>query len=657
VQQETKTFATITIQNYFRMYAKLAGMTGTAETEAEEFSKIYKLEVVRIPTHQPMIRQDFGDQIFKNEESKFKALVKEVEEVHKQGRPVLIGTVAIENSEKLSRMLNQHGIKHDVLNAKQHEREANKIALAGELGAVTIATNMAGRGVDIILGGDPWGYEPYYDILHKILKKEEIDAARQLIGENIKERPFPANIESTIKNLQLVESNLRQKRRESVINSVYIENDEIEKIRNEQRNSYKELAKQFEHWDKEISEKLARELSTAIKNNNEEKGKKLKQEIEKFASLPNSNDSYEQIEIILEKHDADLKNWQSNHNKVVELGGLYVLGSERHEARRIDNQLRGRAGRQGDPGSSRFYVGLDDELMRRFGGERIQGIMNWAGMDENTPIENKLISSSIVNAQTKVEGYNFDIRKHLVDYDDVINKQREIIYGERHKILSGADLRSNILDMVKAVIEVETDKFLKVPGGEEPDFAALIGAIKNIFPVPPEINPEALSQMRTEEVVDKFVQTADELYAKKEDEVGPANMRTLERLVMLRVIDTLWVEHLTAVDYLRQGIGLEAAGQQDPLVAYKRRSSIMFEELRDAIRDDVAHLIYRVSIVKPGAPGQAAPAPSSPMTKIVGKPGEKKPSLQPGHEPGRNEACPCGSGKKYKRCHGANEPS
>jgi preprotein translocase subunit SecA len=350
--------------------------------------------------------------------------------------------------------------------------------------------------------------------------------------------------------------------------------------------------------------------------------------------------------------------WQASHDKVVSLGGLHVLGSERHEARRIDNQLRGRAGRQGDPGSSRFYVGLDDELMRRFGGERIQGIMNWAGMDENTPIENRLISRSIENAQTKVEGFNFDIRKHLVDYDDVINKQREIIYGERHKILSGADLRSNILDMVKAVIEVETDKFLKVPGGEEPDFAALIGAIKNIFPaVPPEITPEALSQMRTEEVVDKFVQTADELYAKKEEEVGPANMRTLERLVMLRVIDTLWVEHLTAVDYLRQGIGLEAAGQQDPLVAYKRRSSIMFEELRDAIRDDVAHLIYRVSIVKPGAPGQAAPAPSSPMTKIVGKPGEKKPSLQPGHKVGRNEACPCGSGKKYKRCHGANEPS
>jgi len=654
VQQETKTFATITIQNYFRMYAKLSGMTGTAVTEAEEFSKIYKLEVVIIPTNKPLVRKDLGEQIFKDEKAKFKALVNEVEEVHKQGRPVLIGTVAIENSEILDDMLNRRGINHNVLNAKKHEKEANTISQAGGLGAVTIATNMAGRGVDIILGGDPWAYEPSDDILD-ILGKQEIDSARKLLGKDITKEVYPTEISATINTLHRVEDSLRQKRRESVLNSIYIENDEIKNIRNEQVSIYEKLVEGFKDWKKNIISELKRAADIASKSNNQEKVRTLNTAIEKL-SKP-SDDYFAQIETILTKHDLDLKNWQSNHDKVVAMGGLHVLGSERHEARRIDNQLSGRAGRQGDPGSSRFYVGLDDELMRRFGGERIQGIMNWAGMDENTPIENKLISRSIENAQIKVEGYNFDIRKHLVDYDDVINKQREIIYGERHKILSGADLRSNILDMVKAVIEVETDKFLKVPGGEEPDFAALIGAIKNIFPVPPEITPEALSQMRTEEVVDKFVQTANELYAKKEEEVGPANMRTLERLVMLRVIDTLWVEHLTAVDYLRQGIGLEAAGQQDPLVAYKRRSSIMFEELRDAIRDDVAHLIYRVSIVKPGAPGQAAPAPSSPMTKIVGKPGEKKPSLQPGHKVGRNDPCPCGSGKKYKRCHGANEPS
>jgi preprotein translocase subunit SecA len=508
VQQETKTYATITIQNYFRMYSKLSGMTGTAVTEAEEFSKIYKLEVVVIPTNKPLGREDFGDLIFKNEESKFKALVKEVEQVSKEGRPVLIGTVAIENSEILDEMLNRRGVKHSVLNAKKHEQEAQIISDAGKPGAVTVATNMAGRGVDIILGGKP----------------------------------------------------------------------------------------------------------------------------------PEDGD---------EKAMAE---WKVRHAKVVELGGLHVLGSERHEARRIDNQLRGRAGRQGDPGSSRFYVGLDDELMRRFGGERIQTIMNWAGMDENTPIENKLISRSIENAQTKVEGYNFDIRKHLVDYDDVINKQREVIYGERHKILAGADLRSNILDMVKSVLELLTDRYLKVSGGEEPDFTGLIGAVKNIFTLPPEITTEALAQMPVDQVLDRLTQLAEELYSMKEDEVGPATMRTLERLVMLRVIDTLWVDHLTAADNMRQGIGLEAMAQQDPLVAYKRRSSMMFDELLEGIRNDVAHLIFHVSIVKPGAPGQATPAPASPMTKIMGKPGENKSSL-PG-KPGRNEPCPCGSGKKYKHCCG-----
>jgi preprotein translocase subunit SecA len=518
VQQETKTFATITIQSYFRMYAKLAGMTSTAVTEAEEFSKIYKLDVVVIPNNKPFIRQDFGDRIFKNEESKFNALVNEVEEVHKQGRPVLIGTVAIENSEILDNMLNRRGIKHNVLNAKKHEQEAQFIAEAGIPGAVTVASNMAGRGVDIILGGKP----------------------------------------------------------------------------------------------------------------------------------PENGDEKAQDE------------WQIRHDKVVALGGLHVLGSERHQARRIDNQLRGLAGCQGDPGSSRFYVALDDELMRRFGTERIQSIMNWAAIDENAPIENRLIARSIENAQTKVEGYNFDIRKHLVDYDDVINKQREIIYGERRKILSGSDLRSNILDMVEAVIELETDKFLKVPSAHTPNLYGLIVAINNMFAVPPEITPDALWRKGKDEVVGKFVQISEERYSKKEEEVEPANMRTLERLVMLRVIDTLWVEHLNAIDYIRQGIGLQgvklqgalAMAQQDPLVAYKRQASIMFDELRDAIRDDVAHMIYRVSIVRPGTPGQAVPPSRLTTDQIVGKSGENKPLIQPGQMVGHNEPCPCGSGKKYKHCCG-----
>ncbi|MCL2707065.1 MAG: preprotein translocase subunit SecA [Dehalococcoidia bacterium] len=512
VQQETKTFATITIQNYFRMYAKIAGMTGTAVTEAEEFAKIYKLEVVVIPTNKSLAREDHGDYIYKNTDSKFKALVKEVEEIYKQGRPVLIGTVAIENSEIISDLLTRRGVRHNVLNAKKHEQEALIISEAGKPKAVTVATNMAGRGVDIILGG----------------------------------------------------------------------------------------------------------------------------------KHPDSDDAKAQAE------------WQARHDQVVELGGLHVLGSERHESRRIDNQLRGRAGRQGDPGSSRFYVSLDDDLMRRFGGNRIQGIMNWAGMDENTPIENRLISRSIENAQTKVEGFNFDIRKHLVEYDDVINKQREIIYSERRKILEGANLRINILDMVKDVIETETDKALSAHRDEEPDCAALINAMKNIFPVPDEITAEVLQQMRPDDVKDTLIQTAEEIYSQKEAEVGAAQMRTLEQLIMLRIIDTLWVEHLTAIDYIRQGIGLQSMAQQDPLVAYKRQSSVMFAELREAIRNDLARTIFRVSVVRPGAPSQAAPAdqPASPMTKIIGKPSNKKSSLPLGQKPGRNDPCPCGSGKKYKHCHG-----
>ncbi|MCL2679562.1 MAG: preprotein translocase subunit SecA [Dehalococcoidia bacterium] len=527
VQQETKTFATITIQNYFRMYSKLAGMTGTAETEAEEFAKIYKLEVVRIPTHRPMMRRDHGDLIYKDGQTKFKALVKDVEEVQKQGRPVLIGTVAIENSEILSDMLNRRGVKHNVLNAKKHEHEAIIIAGAGEPGAVTVATNMAGRGVDILLGGKP--------------------------PEGGDERAMAA--------------------------------------------------------------------------------------------------------------------WQVRHDKVVELGGLYVLGSERHESRRIDNQLRGRAGRQGDPGDSRFYVALDDDLMRRFGGGRIAGVMEWAGMDENTPIENRMISRSIENSQTKVEGYNFDIRKHLVDYDDVLNKQREVIYSERRKILEGADLRSNILDMIHSLIEEECGKYLHVRG-EEPDYAALIKAVSAIFAMPDDLTAESLARMKNDDIIAAFDRLADELYAAKEDEVGMDVMRTLERLVMLRVIDTLWVSHLTAVDYIRQGVGLQAMAQQDPLVAYKRQASGMFEELRAAIREDVAHMIYKVKVVKQGPappPGAAsgtspisgtaqAPLPSSPMTQIMGKPGVRQPPPGPArNKPGRNEPCPCGSGKKYKHCCGKHD--
>ncbi len=504
IQQESRTFATITIQNYFRMYDKIAGMTGTAVTEAEEFHKIYKLEVVVIPTNRPMIRQDHADWIYKDEESKFRAVVNEIEREHKQERPVLIGTVSIDKSERLSHLLKMRGIKHQVLNAKEHTREANIIAQAGEPGAVTVATNMAGRGVDIVLGG-----------------KEPEN------GDN-------------------------------------------------------------QQW----------------------------------------------------------RQWQHMHDKVIELGGLHVIGTERHESRRIDNQLRGRAGRQGDPGSSRFYVSLGDDIIRRFGGDRIRGVMDWAGFDENTPIENRLVNRTIEGAQTRVEGYHFDMRKHIVEYDDVINKQREVIYGERRKIISGAGLKLNILSMVSDEIKNSVAAHLS-NDEDENAIDSLLTDINTIFPLPPEMNTQTLLYMKPGEVADKLIEYAVALYDEREKEIEPDKMRLLERVLMLRIIDSLWVEHLTAIDYIRQGIGLQAVAQQNPLVAYKRKSHEMFQELTAAIQHNVVHTIYRMGIRK-GAP-PIHPTTTASITSI--EEGEKTPKAV-SKKVGRNEPCPCRSGKKFKKCCG-----
>ncbi len=491
VQRESVTLATITFQNYFRLYQKLAGMTGTAATEAEEFAKIYKLEVVAIPTNREMIREDYPDQIFSTEEVKFKAVCNEVEEFHKEQRPVLIGTASIETSERLSDMLMRRGIKHEVLNAKLHEKEAYIIAQAGKPGVVTVATNMAGRGVDIILGGNP------------------------------EERP--------------------------------------------------------------------------------------KEE------------------------------WQPDHDKVMALGGLHVIGTERHEARRIDNQLRGRAGRQGDPGSSRFYVSMEDDIVKRFGGDKVKGLMEWGGMgEEDRPLELSMFNKVIENAQVKVEGYHFEVRKHLVDYDDVVNKHREVIYGERKRILSGADLKANIQSLIREeireLVSVHLDK-------EQSDVAGLLEDMKRIMPaLPPDMTPQALASVRPEEIESKLVKSAESLYDIKEKELGEENMRLLERLVMLRVLDSLWTEHLTMIDHMRQGIGLQAVGHSDPLVAYKKEGHALFQSLTANIRHDLVHLIYNANIVKkePSQQTAASKRHAAPVNK----------------ETGRNDPCPCGSGKKYKKCCG-----
>ena len=504
VQQESRTYATITIQNYFRMYQKLAGMTGTAATEAEEFYKIYKLEVVSIPTHKPMIREDLSDQIYKSEEGKYRAVVREVKRLHQQGSPVLLGTVSIKNSEYLGDLMKKQGIPYKVLNAKYHEKEAGIIARAGEPGAVTVATNMAGRGVDIVLGGSPDGQSE--------------------------------------------------------------------------------------------------------------------------------------------------KEWQEKYDKVLELGGLHIIGTERHEARRIDNQLRGRAGRQGDPGRSRFYVSLGDDIMRRFGGDRIKGLMEWAGMGEDTPIENALITKAITDVQKRVEGYHFDMRKHLVEYDDVINKHREVIYAERRKILEGIDLKENILSMVKDELRAIVTAYIADEHGINWDMNGLVMAVSAVYPPSSSLSADAFSQLSPRQIEAKIIEYAENLYEEREQEVGTDNTRVIERLVMLRTIDTLWVDHLTVMENMRQAIGLQAIGQRDPLIVYKREGHRLFQNLMANIQHDLVRTIYRVSVKRESPQPEA-----SPMAKVasghVGGSGKQKVGVG-GKKIGRNEPCPCGSGKKYKHCCG-----
>jgi preprotein translocase subunit SecA len=527
IERENQTLATITLQNYFRMYEKLAGMTGTADTEAAEFDKIYKLDVVVIPTNRQMVRKDESDLVYRTLEGKFDAVVEEIEEAKATGQPVLVGTVSIENSEYLADKLKRKGIDHQVLNAKFHEKEAMIVAEAGRFGAVTIATNMAGRGTDIILGGKPEGRE------------------------------------------------------------------------------------------------------TA--------------------------------------------EWQSEHDKVVEAGGLHIIGTERHESRRIDNQLRGRSGRQGDPGSSRFYVSFQDDLMRRFAPEWLPNMLAKLGMDEDVPIESGWVTKALENAQTKVEGHNFDIRKNVVEYDDVMNMHRDVIYKERDKVLDGAGLRDNVLGMIEEEIRELIDAHCPDRHEEAWDLEGLLHEMSTIFPVPRSITEERLGNMHQDEISDLFLQEGESVYEGREAEMGEEAMRTVERLLMLQTIDRLWVEHLTAMDEMRQGIGLQAYGQQDPLVAYKREAHDMWTQLLENIRHTIVHGIYHVGLAnQPPAPrpvqtvtnvgegaedGAAAPSPRPrgvPLNLRENRPDQAAvPGVKAnGRKVGRNDPCPCGSGKKYKRCHG-----
>ncbi len=548
IQNEQRTLATVTFQNYFRMYDKLSGMTGTAETEAEELAKIYDLEVVVIPTNKPMVRGDYADLVYSTQKGKWNAVIEEIVEEHEKGRPILVGTVSVEISEMLGEMLKRRGIRHNVLNAKFHEREAEIVAQAGRSGAVTIATNMAGRGTDILLGGNPEMLAA--DILHKQ-------------GTSV--------LEATPAQLAAAQA-------------------EAERVCAEDR------------------------------------------------------------------------------DKVIAAGGLHIVGTERHEARRIDNQLRGRAGRQGDPGSSRFYLSLEDDLMRRFASDRVKSIMQRLGFDDETALESGMVSRTIEGAQTRVEGYNFDTRKHVVEYDDVINRQRETIYHERERILRSDDLSATIQEMladeVAALVATHTADEYATEWNRE-------GLQQQLLTMVPTLDPASLSAIGelndTERMAGQLTDAVADAYDAKRAELGPEGAAILERLVLLRVIDSLWVEHLTAVDDMRRGIGLRAYSQRDPLNEFKVEAYRMFDELKATIRHDVTHTIFRVTVTREAQPQQAMPRnvtegraalpgtgeePAQTSTSS-GTSGNGTAPAKAGPKVGRNDPCWCGSGKKYKRCHGA----
>ena len=549
IADESKTLATITFQNYFRMYDKLSGMTGTAMTEEDEFQEIYKLDVIAIPTNKPMVRKDHNDVIYKNENAKFRAVVEDIKESNKKGQPVLVGTVSVDKSEKLSKILQKEGIRHQVLNAKYHEKEAAIVAQAGKYGAVTISTNMAGRGTDIMLGGNS-----------EFLAKEEMR---------------------------------KNKYSEEMI----------------------EAANSFNETDDEDILKARKEF------------KRLK-----------------------EKFDEEI---EEERTKVIDAGGLKIIGTERHESRRIDNQLRGRSGRQGDVGESRFYIALDDDLMKIFGGDMITKVYDTLGADENMPIQHKFLSKTVENAQKKVEGKNFSIRKNVLQYDDVMNQQRELIYAQRREVLDGKDLKESILKMVSGVAQDVVNMYANVPEGENVDTEGLKLQIKDIFGLE---NIEALkgAELDEEALITELQEKALKRYEEKEAEVGE-DFRELERVVMLKVVDEKWMNHIDAMDELKDGIGLRAYGQKDPVVQYRIEGSEMFDEMIYDIRADVVKILLNVHKSGNMRRKETVEITNASLENINGIDNETtnhEPVKNEGPKIGRNDPCPCGSGKKYKNCCG-----
>ena len=587
VAAESKTLATVTFQNYFRMYKKLSGMTGTASTEADEFSEIYGLNIVSIPTNKPRARKDLPDSVYKTVNGKYNAVIEQVAECHAKGQPVLVGTVSVEKSEALSKLLKKKGIEHNVLNAKQHEREAEIVAQAGKQGAVTIATNMAGRGTDIMLGGN-------VTYMAKAALKKELS------------KELTANLA--------------------------------------------ELKDAYEH-EKARAKASGTELPTPPEAGIDAKLEMLMTECDGHAETEDAEilHARKRFEELCEEFAPEVKR---EAEVVRNAGGLFIIGTERHESRRIDNQLRGRAGRQGDPGASRFFLSLEDDLMRIFGGDRVQSLMDSLGLDEDVPIENKLITNTIESAQKKLEASNFAIRKQVLQYDDVMNQQREIIYKQRQMVLDGEDISGKLHEMMRQSIDDACANYLNGETADDWDFAGLRRHFMNWLCLPTDFNytTEQLGDLTKDGIADELYKRGMDILTAKEKRYGAKTMRELERICLLRNVDSKWMEHIDNMDQLKQGMGLRGYGQHDPVVEYRIEGFAMFDEMIASIREDAVHMLLtieirqqnaepkREQIAKPtgeGAPNQAGAKGAAPVrvTKI-----------------GRNDPCPCGSGLKWKKC-------
>ena len=587
VAAESKTLATVTFQNYFRMYDKLAGMTGTASTEADEFSEIYGLNIVSIPTNKPRARKDLPDSVYKTVNGKYNAVIEQVAECHAKGQPVLVGTVSVEKSEALSKLLKKKGIEHNVLNAKQHEREAEIVAQAGKQGAVTIATNMAGRGTDIMLGGN-------VTYMAKAALKKELS------------KELTANLA--------------------------------------------ELKDAYEH-EKARAKASGTELPTPPEAGIDAKLEMLMTECDGHAETEDAEilHARKRFEELCEEFAPEVKR---EAEVVRNAGGLFIIGTERHESRRIDNQLRGRAGRQGDPGASRFFLSLEDDLMRIFGGDRVQSLMDSLGLDEDVPIENKLITNTIESAQKKLEASNFAIRKQVLQYDDVMNQQREIIYKQRQMVLDGEDISGKLHEMMRQAIDDACTNYLNGETADDWDFAGLRRHFMNWLCLPTDFNytTEQLGDLTKEGIADELYKRGMDILTAKEKRYGAKTMRELERICLLRNVDSKWMEHIDNMDQLKQGMGLRGYGQHDPVVEYRIEGFAMFDEMIASIREDAVHMLLTIEIRQQNAEPKREQIAKPTGDNAPGDTGAKAPAPVRVTKIGRNDPCPCGSGLKWKKC-------